>query len=185
MKHRNYIVLSLFISSLLLTQCKDEIPALEYKQQGFIKGTITGTWQDGKSPINENFNNTQYAPALYGDYSYYRAYPSGEVIIYFERTNVATGDDSYFEIYMEDIASAEPDYVDFSIWHIKSADSGLFFRLNAENEEVTLTNFSFDITTGRLKSEFVVEALDNNGSEATVVGSVDVILKETNRNFLE
>ena len=181
MRKKILISILFIIHALLITQCKEDIPAIKYKEQGFFKGTITGTTSNGAQPFTKKFNYTRYVPALeLGQaYSYYAVNDDGEVQIFVFREDPNTGGFIEFEFYLDDLDYTTPLYEYFSLTYIEDTNELLKFSMyNETDNDFTLTNFSFDITTGKLKGEFSLTGSENSTeNEASVTGSFDIVLK--------
>ena len=172
-------LVTLFISALLFTSCQDDVPAIEYRQQGFIEGTITGTASDDETPISEKFRYTQYSPN-WGYPLYYQA-ENGYIEIYFSRHDFNSGGYFEFGIYLEDENATTPDGSDFGLYYFKDGKEIAFFQTyDSESNEITFTNLSFDLATGRLQTDYAIEGSDNSSyNNAVVIGKIDVIVKKS------
>ena len=176
-------VILLFAVVILFANCEDDIPAVEYKQQGFIRGTIEGTASDDDTDIDETFRYTRYAPGLTLStqaFSYYELDDDGSIEAAIFRQDLSTGSYVYFEFELEDADDTTPDDMYFEIVYIKEANEILYFEMdNDDDNDFEISDFSFDITTGRLKAGFSLEGEENStDNNATVEGDMDVVIKQ-------
>ena len=176
MKKKKYITLLLCAGSLLFIRCKEDAPAIEYIQQGLMKGTVRGTFYDNETEFNESFNFSAYAPALGGDFPGYKVDEDGTVVVFAYRYDVSTNSYMNLVIYLYD-EGMNPLLSDFNFWLYREREEIFVLGMDGNND-VTLTNLSFDIKTGRFKTDIQVEGSHNTTeNDATLEASVDVVLK--------
>ena len=176
MKKRNFLILLLCISSFSLIRCKEDTPAIEYKQQGSIKGTVSGTSYDNETEFTESFSFSRYAPSQVEFYPGFETYEDGGIYLYGYRYDVFTNSYLSVEIYMDD-ENADPELYDFEFWFYKETKEIFVFGMDDEND-ISVTNYSFDLETGRLKFNIEVEGTDNTtGNNASLEATVDIVLK--------
>lgn len=184
MNLKNSSLLMMMAAALVFSACSDDIDAVEYIQQGYIKGTITGTESDDATAIDGSFKYTREVPALnYGeDYSYYEVDDSGGIDVYFYRMDPSTGAAMYFEFYLED-EDSEPvdDDVDYYINFIDETSDNVFYFYMYDNSSNTFSfsNFSFDMDKNRFSAEFSASgAVNSTDNTATISGDFDVVVKQ-------
>lgn len=179
MKSKNLTLLSLSLSIILLTRCQEDQPFLEYKQQGYVKGTITGTSYDGVTKINESFSYTQFSTWYGSTDSHYYINNEGIIIINLDRTDFTTGGriSMYLELETEDATA--PDYTSLTLYYKKNKAGEAFdFDMGSYHNETTFSNFNFDMATGRFTSDFTITGEENSTHyEATMTGSINATLK--------
>jgi hypothetical protein len=176
-------VFGLAVATLIFSQCgDDDVPALEYQQQGVIKGTITGTTSEGSVAINESFSYTQYQPGLYGiqSISYYETDDDGSIDIYIIRFDVETGGYFNFRFSLDDAADTQPNsYMNMQYRDNDFNDKVLDFYMSSSGNDLTISDFSFESASGRTKGKYVVEGTENStGKNATISGEFDVVVKQ-------
>lgn len=182
MKKTNLMMALFAALAMVFTGCKDEeIPALEYKSQGFIKGTLVGETSEGED-LNEQFTFSQYT----GISSYYSSFE-----------NIEDEDFYSFRISRQDINNGGHVELVFTLDELNSTSTigpDITFSFKKEtNNQITLfdvsnhygvntkeiTNLSFDENTGRLKGNFeIVGNKNSSGEDATISGEFDVIVKK-------
>jgi len=175
-------VFGLAVVTLIFAQCgDDDVPALEYLQQGVIKGTITGTTSEGSVAINESFSYSQYQPGLYGidGISYYETDDDGSIDIYIVRQDMKTGGYFTFRFSLDDAADTEPDaYVNLQYHDNDFNGKILDFYMSSSANDLTISDFSFESASGRTRGKYVLEGSENStGKNATVSGEFDVVVK--------
>ncbi len=174
----------LLAAVVLLAGCKDDdVPALEYQQQGHIKGTLVGIASDKKTAINQSFEYTQYAPGYYPEgsaYSYYRVESGGAVDIRIMRQNLSTGSYLSINFSLSSETDTSPDGINYSFQYITTNDPVIHFSMESGiNNDVTVTGFSFDRSSGHVKGNFTLSGADNStGNNAIITGDIDVVVKE-------
>lgn len=187
MKKNNLLLLGAFCALSIFSSCDDDdIPALEYEEQGVIKGTITGTASDDATAINEQFSYSKYflAGEEEGPYSsIYVTYDNDAVQMQIIRKNVQTGGEARLDLYLDDSSDTSPEY-EIELSYIKETDKILYFSTYADsdedsNNESSITNFSFDSASGRVKGDFTISGnVNSTNNNATVTGSFDVVVKQ-------
>jgi hypothetical protein len=175
-------IFGLAVATLMFAQCDDDdVPALEYLQQGVIKGTITGTTSEGSVAINESFSYSQYQPGLYGvdAISYYETEDDGSIEINVVRQDLRTG--GYFSLAFEldNAADTSPDaYVNLQYRDKDFNGKILDFYTSSSGNELTISDFTFESASGRTKGKYVLEGDENStGKNATISGEFDVVVK--------
>ncbi|HEY9044715.1 MAG TPA: hypothetical protein VIN08_02420 [Ohtaekwangia sp.] len=167
----------------LLTACKDDdIPALEYQQQGFVKGTINGVASDNKTIINKSYEYTQFAPGLYPNgaaYSYYQVKPDGTINIRVLRQDIATGGYLSMGFSLSNDTDTSPDGINYTFQYTEKSDPYISFGMESGENDITITDFSFEKSSGHLKGKFEITGSANStGNDARVTGEIDVVIKE-------
>lgn len=180
----------MFCIAGLLTGCQDDdIPALEYRSSGFIKGTIHGTSSNGDTLI-EDFNYTQY-PRHWNTFEqnwasipYYTVTPP-LVEGYSATTFVNLYSESMSETGYAQIMLylLEEDPTKITLWSVfirhreqKDNQTVLFDSYRSQSE---ITEFSFDRASGRIKGKFTITGAGNlTGNDATVEGVFDMTIKQ-------
>lgn len=176
-------ILGLAVVTLMFSQCNDDdVPALEYQQQGVIKGTITGTTSEGSIAINESFSYSQYQPGLYGieGFSFYETDDDGSIDIYIVRQDMKTGGYFTFRFSLDNAADTEPGaYVNLQ-YHDSDFDGKIFdFYMSSSGNDLTISDFSFETASGRTRGKYVLKGSENStGKNATVNGEFDVVVKQ-------
>lgn len=175
-------VFGLAVATLMFMQCDDDdVPALEYQQQGVIKGTITGTTSEGSVAINESFSYSQYQPGLYGvsAISYYETDDDGSIEIRIVRQDLKTGGYFTFTFSLNDAADTSPDAYLNMQYHDRDFNGKIFdFYISSSANELTISDFSFESASGRTRGKYVLEGDENStGKNATVSGEFDVVVK--------
>lgn len=171
------------VAALLLVQCgDDDVPALEYQQQGVIKGTITGTTREGSVAINESFSYSTYQPGLFGidGFSYHRTFDDGSIEVYIVRQDVNAVGYFAFRFLLEDAADVTPEgYLNF-LYHDKDFNGKILdFYMTSAGTGLTISEFSFESASGRAKGKYVLEGANNSTNKnATITGEFDVAVKE-------
>lgn len=172
--------------SLAFMGCsEDPQPAYEYKTQGFIKGTLNGVTKDNAYTFNETFNYTQYNLTLSDD---------GGGATY----TVSTGGAYSFSISRSDFNGNGSAYIGFNLLNAtaKPADIAYYFSYNKEekdrfilfyaensiNNTVTISDFAFDVATGKVSGKYNITGTGNSTEKAaTITGDFDVIAKKVIR----
>lgn len=185
-RQSRFLIMLATCATLVFTSCKDDddIPALEYSEQGFIKGTIKGTTSDGKTTIDETFNYTRYSTAAaFGEIlSGYSVDGDGSIEIQVVRQDLSTGAYVALNFSLDNAADVTPAY-DIQVFFIRETENILVFTVstddNDDDNEHSVTNFSFDKASGIMKGDFMISG-DGNSTErpATVTGSFDVQTKQ-------
>jgi hypothetical protein len=176
-------VFGLAVVTLIFSQCgDDDVPALEYLQQGAIKGTITGTTSEGSVAINESFSYTQYQPGLYGieNFSYYEIDDDGSIDMHIVRQDLEDGGDFTFRFSLDDAADTEPAAYMNMQYHDNDFNGKILdFYTSSSGNELTITDFSFESASGRTRGKYVLTGTENStGKNATVSGEFDVVVKQ-------
>jgi hypothetical protein len=178
----NLLLSGAFCALTFFASCSDDdIPAIEYKEQGSIKGQITGTASDDATAINESFSYSKYNPGYFdGPYaSNYVVNDNGTIDIQIVRQDVQGGGGVYINLLLDGPGDTSPAY-EVELTYIKESDKILYFSTESDSDnESDLTNFSFDAASGRVKGDFSIEGSDNStNNDATVTGSFDVVVKQ-------
>jgi hypothetical protein len=172
------------MAAVIFTQCDDDdVPALEYKQQGVIKGTITGTTEMDNISINESFSYSQYQAALSNiedGTSYYEVDDDGEIDIYVIRQNFETGAYFYLAFSLDNANDTTPSkYCEMSYRDDDFNGKSFVFYMGSSGNNFTISDFSFEQASGRLKGKYVLEGDENStGKNATVTGEFDIVVKQ-------
>jgi hypothetical protein len=175
-------IFALAVATLTFTQCDDDdVPALEYQQQGVVKGTITGTTSEGSVAINESFSYSQYQPGLYGvdDISYYETDDDGSIDIRIVRHDLKTGGNILLAFSLDDAADTSPSVYSTLQYHDNDFNGKILdFYTSSSGNEFTISDFSFESASGRTKGKYVLEGDENSsGKNATINGEFDVVVK--------
>ena len=187
MKKNNLLLLGAICALSIFSSCNDDdIPAIEYEEQGVIKGTITGTASDDATAINEQFSYSRYNPSYYtGLYSSsYDLDDDGSIEMQIIRQDVKTGGGVQMNIYLDNASDTSPEY-EINVVYIEESDKILYFSTEGDSysdsdNESSITNFSFDSASGRVKGDFSISGNDNStDNNSTVTGSFDVVVKQT------
>jgi hypothetical protein len=177
-------VLLMAAAIIVFARCSDDDePALEYRQQGFVKGTIAGTTGSSSAIINESFTYSQYLPGLYGEegMSYYEINDDGSIYARVIRHDVNTGGYVGFYFTLDDENDVTPEDVYYIvIYRNNNLDGKAFdFSTSSSGNDFSISDFSFDISSGRTKGKYVLEGTSNTTSKnATVTGEFDVVIKQ-------
>lgn len=172
------LMLVLFVS---FSACEDDPqPAIEYKTEGFIKGTIVGTSGDGSYTFNDDFNYKQYA--LFGEsVSYYEINDDGSYEIELVRNNFETGGYARIRLDLSDAADTTPENIGFWITYFKeSSDQLIYFSMSSGIENTfEITDFNFNAETGKVTGEYTLSGSDNSTDKnATITGEFNVTAKK-------
>jgi hypothetical protein len=184
MKKNIFSAFALAIVAVVFIQCDDDdAPALEYKQQGVIKGTVSGTTEIGNASINESFSYSQYQPALYDPddgMSRYEVNDDGTIEIYVLRQDFKTGGYFYLDLQLDNGSDTTPStYCDIRYRDNDFNGKVLDFYMSSSGNNLTISDFSFEQSSGRLKGNYVLTGDENStGKNATVTGSFDVQVKQ-------
>jgi hypothetical protein len=187
MKKNNLLLLGAFCALSIFSSCDDDdVPAIEYEEQGVIKGTITGTASDDATTINEQFSYSRYNPGYYdGPYaSSYILDDDGSIEMQIIRQDVQLGGGVRIGLYLESASDTSPEY-QIRLDYLKETDKILYFSTSADSyfesdNESSISNFSFDSASGRVKGDFTISGNDNStDNNAIVSGSFDVVVKQS------
>jgi hypothetical protein len=185
MKFNTILLALLLLSASWLTGCKDDdLSALEYRAEGYIKGKITGSTQVGNIALAEEFNYTQYAPSLYGVevYPYYIVQDDGSIQVSIYRQDIDAGGLAGISFTLAENDLQTPVGPRFQINYSDERDNQLInFNMSSTNGNNTLniTNFSFDRASGRVKANFEVSGTSNSTDKAaTITGEINAMVKE-------
>lgn len=168
--------------AMVFTGCKDEeVPAIEYKSQGFIKGTLVGETSEGED-LNEKFTYSQYT----GISSYYSSFENLEDEDFYSfriiRQDINNGGYIELSFTLDELNSTSAMSTDISFNLKKETNNQIILFDVSNNYGVNtkeITNLSFDENTGRLKGNFEVTGNKNSsGEDATISGEIDVIVKK-------
>lgn len=178
---RTNVLIALFCSvAILFSGCKeDDIPALEYKSQGFIKGKLTTNLSDN-SPFIEDFSYSQYM--LFSDYSNYEMNSDNSLDFTIERNDYNRYESSVsFNFSLDNSADITPNDPEMTIRVSKESEVLSYFSMNSDNGANTLaiTEFSFNATSGQVKGKYTIAGSENSSDKsATVTGEFDVVVKK-------
>jgi hypothetical protein len=87
-------------------------------------------------------------------------------------------------LYLENATDTSPEY-EINVVYIEESDKILYFSTSGDSyedsdNESSITNFSFDLASGRVKGDFSISGSDNTtDNNSTVTGSFDVVVKQT------
>jgi hypothetical protein len=167
----------LSVAAVLLGGCQDEVPALEYANQGSIKGTITGSTQ-GNTVLNDQFTYSQYEK--WRKASDYRI-DGGVYIFSLGRGDFNTGGSSFLEFTLSNASDTSPDNPRLIIEYYKDAsDKYVYFYMDSDEapNTISITEFTFNPSTGQIKGKYSITGTSNTtGKSATVAGDFDLIAK--------
>ena len=165
----------------VVSACKDDIPAVEYKSQGFIQGTIDATASDDETDIDETFKYTQYQQTItYGEaYTGYELNDDGSIEVVIFRQDLANGGYVYMGFELEDEDDTTPDDMFFQIQFFKEKkDQIIFFSMSSSSNEFDIDDFTFDIETGNTTGTFSLEGSNNStDNDADIEGSFNIKLR--------
>jgi hypothetical protein len=172
----------MLIVMLLITlamSCEDDSQAIEYRTQGFIKGKITGVSGDGLYTFDNTFNYTQYSHQTLG-LSLYEIYDDGSCDGGLSRMNFKSSGSASVYFALDNVDDPTPNILNVSVWYSKElSDRVITFSMSSDEENITtITDFSFDPETGRVKGKFTLTGSYNTTSNnAVVTGEFDGITK--------
>jgi hypothetical protein len=115
-----------------------------------------------------------------GSSSYYEVNDDNSIQIYASRQDLKGGGASV-QLYLETAADTSPDYNVYVTYLKEESTKIIYFNMSTNgSNEATLTNFSFDQASGRLKGDFTITG-ENNSTDnaATIAGSFDLVVKES------
>jgi len=168
-------------ASLFFTACKndDPQPAIEYETQGYVKGKFTGNSADNTYMFNEDFNYTQYN-VIYNTVAVYNINDDGSYSIRLQRADFSTVGFMRIEFELNNASDTSPDdvKVDFN-YEKEFNDKIVTFRMaSSDNNATTLSEISFNPTTGQVKGKLTLSGSDNStGNNASVMADFDMIAK--------
>jgi hypothetical protein len=177
MKRASITLSVLSVVAILLGGCQEDIPALEYANQGFIKGTITGSTQ-GNTVLNDQFTYSQYEK--WGKSSDY--FIDGGVYVFtIERGDFNTGGAVSLSFALSSASDTSPDepWMIFD-YYKESSDKYVHFYMSSDYgaNTISITEFTFNPTTGQIKGKYSVSGTTNSTTKsATVTGEFDLIAK--------
>ena len=165
-------------AALLFTGCQkdDDILAYEYTNQGFIKGTITGTTKDN-SALAETFNFTGLRSE--DGPSTYTIDADGNYFFEISREDPNSGGIAFLSFQIENANDNTPEPDELGIQFVKETDKYFSFYIYENSDNTyTITDFSFNATTGQVKGKYSISGTNNStGKNASVTGEFDVIAK--------
>ena len=174
----------LYLPALLLTvtlfaSCKEEENALEYKSQGFIKGTLSTTLSDDETPFNDSFRYTEYKITEY-EYPFFYKEDDGSLTFSMNRYDMTLGSEAYWEFHLDNEGDTTPDETSLYMSHYKISSTKII-SLEFYQDDFAISDFSFDPATGRAQGTFSFTAISNSSSsnDVFVEGSFDVIVKRS------
>jgi lipopolysaccharide export LptBFGC system permease protein LptF len=187
MIHRNLLppIVALLFVSILMSCGDDPQPALEYKAQGYMRGTITGTSFDESYTFNDKFSYAQY---ISGDNSTYTYMPDND-LYYFSINRSDYNNSSAFSIYftIENFSDTTPENAMYNFGYKKELKNKIvtfsmysgFYGGDTKEEAMQISDFSFNEDTGRVRGKYTVTS-DNNTTQknASITGDFDVVLKK-------
>ncbi len=182
MKNQTKIFASLLmvVLSISFIGCSDDPqPALEYKTDGYIKGKIVGISEDNSYTFNDDFNFTQYS-TLVGAGSTYEIYDDGSFYIQMERFEFSSGGSAELSFELSNAADVTPDNMDIEIRYYKELnDKIVYFNMENDGNTFSITDFTFDVTTGKVKGKYTLSGSFNSTyKNATVSGDFEVTAKK-------
>jgi len=168
-----------FIWSLVACKQDDPDPDLGFKQEGFIKGKITGVSKDNSYTFNDDFNYTQYS-LLTGSNATYEL--RGDTAFYFLLTR-ADNSVGYANIgfWLPKTNSVAPYNFYMNISYTKETPNELiqFAMTSISKNSFVITDFSFDQSTGKVKGKYsLVGKGIYSGKDATVIGEFELTAKK-------
>jgi hypothetical protein len=173
--------------SLAFIGCSDDPqPAFEYRSQGFIKGTLTGTTNDNSYTFNEDFRFTQYTTAFSGDdieAATYVVNDGGSYSVSIVRSDYDGSGYARISFLLDNASDKTPSNIniDFS-YTIEESNKFIVFYIDSDVDNTTTipeADFSFDAITGKVKGKFTLEGSDNSTEKsAKVTGEFDVVAKK-------
>ena len=172
--------LLIFTTGITLFGCRQEIPALEYQSQGFIRGTITGIASDDETVINERFRYTQYQKPVIGEtFAGYLEEDNGSFRVVLFRLDLAAGGYAYASFTLDDEKDTTPNSPEMEIAYYKDAEYLLrFYMTSNDPNTLAIEDFFFDPASGKTTGTFRMEGPQNSSeNEALVEGSFDLILQ--------
>ena len=174
-------VLLVVVLSLAFTACKDDPqPAFEYKTQGFIKGKLTGVSANDNYTFNENFTYTQYSLIDGDPASTYQANSGGSYSLEIVRSDFNNSGSMSISLLLSNATDTTPDEAELAFTYQKElSDKFVNFYMESDPDNTTtITDFTFDVATGRAKGKYSLTGADNStGKSASVTGEFDVITK--------
>lgn len=186
MKKERIILAVLFAIAFTSAGCKkdENVPAIEYRSQGFIKGNLSGATSGGK--LEEKFSYTQYSLSSEGE-SYYYLLPDiiqqNDSIYSFHinRSDINKGGGLTLTFDIDEL-SDKPDNTVFQYSFRKETNTQLFYFYmeNSQGEPnlVDITDFSFNPKTGRTTGSYTLSGSNNSTQKNAIVkGDFDVVLK--------
>lgn len=162
---------------LIVCSCKKEDKGdILFLSNGHATGTINGTKVDG-SPLNETFSFSEYLDYL--SKQYYTVNLAKEYFFLVELTS-KDGSGIGLEFKLSSSADNSPENIDFSIKYYKTTGNTLFiFGMGDAENTVSITDFSFDVNTGKIKGKIKVIGSNNTTkNSASVEGTFDLTLKK-------
>lgn len=172
MMMRSFAVALACVASVALTNCANEADDVQSATAAsgevagnFVKGTVGGnTFQFAQSP-GASVGNAD---------SYYIVRDNGDIDVNIFRNDGENGAAMlYFVLKNGDVQNPSEPYM-----QITNAD-GFVMDSNAASNKLTVTNFSFDRSTGRVTGKLELSGSGNNFDANTAVSSnFDVVVKE-------
>ncbi|MBT1690872.1 hypothetical protein [Dawidia soli] len=172
MMMRSFAVALVCTASVALTNCANEADQIKSSTTAsgevagnFVKGTVgENTFQFAQSP-GASVGNTD---------SYYIVRDNGDIDVNIFRNDGENGAAMlYFVLKNGDVQNPSEPYM-----QITNAD-GFVMDSNAASNKLTVTNFSFDRSTGRVSGKLQLSGAGNNLETNTSVSSdFDVVVKE-------
>lgn len=174
-------LLLIVVLSLAFTACKDDPqPAYEYKSQGYIKGKLTGTSEDNQYTFNEDFTLTQYSPFNGTPSSAYQVNTGGSYSVAFVRSDFNNNRTVYISFFLDNASDTTPSDIEIDVTYDKELSDKFvsFYMESSVDNTTTISDFTFDSSTGRAKGKYSLSGSDNStGKAATITGDFDVVLK--------
>ena len=183
MKTKLLALFSMIVLSMSFTACSDDDPqpAIEYKTEGYIKGKIVGVSADNSYTFNDDFNYTQYL-TLGEIESYYEINDDGSFDISISRNDFSAGGSAYLNFELSNAADVTPNDSYLEINYFKELnDKVISFYMDSGDLDNTfsITDFTFDVTTGKVKGKYTLSGSDNSTDKnATVSGDFEVTAKK-------
>ena len=180
----NTIKSKLFIPGLLLvvaslSGCKEDVPALEYRTQGSIKGTISGTLSDDKTELNGNFQYNQFLPG--NNLCLYEIEDDNSLKVKISRSDLNMPGDITIRFLLDDEDDTTPEVSNLSLQYNKRTSTQII-NFTMYVAEFEISDFTFDIATGRTTGKITMEVDGGNNStknDAMVEITFDVVLEYT------
>jgi hypothetical protein len=172
-----YLFFVLIAVTITMSACKDEAGDTVYFSNGSATGTIKGNKRDN-STIDEKFNFSHYLDVL--NDQYYKADYANQMYQFDIEFYEKNGSTMNIGFELSSLTDITPEDIDFSISYYKNIDNKVFyFHMTEYLNTLSITDFSFDKTTGRTKGKIVVTGQENTTDKnATVEATFDITLKE-------
>lgn len=176
---KNLLAISL-LSALMFSSCKkDEKGDTVFFGNGSVSGTIKGTKLDN-SVLDETFTFSKYLPLLNNQY-YQINYDYNNVYEFDIEYSDENSNSFNLEFTLSNLTDNTPSDISFYLDYYRTLSDNkvLHFDMNDNDNNVTISDFSFDANTGRLKCKLLVTGFKNSTEKnATVTANIDLTVKE-------